>query len=195
MPISIADRSRIAAAVEDLIRAIDSLISEGRSPAIGNRLQQTRTDLLALLSPSGEQAHLTGISDILDSQYSLSEKEALYELWESLRPGLVWLFTLPRTPQLALVKFERILAKLKADSSDADSDQVEAVQIQAIPRARGRKQAYDPQKDQEIAEEWQRARDRGVPKKAFVKDLRPKHSLLELNRLLNRVRKSQSRAD
>ncbi len=79
----------------------------------------------------------------------------------------------------------------QAEGIGAGSDPAEGDHGSATPRARGRKQLYDSHKDREIAEAWQRARDNGVLKKVFIKDLKPKHSLLELNRLLNRVRKSK----
>jgi hypothetical protein len=196
MSISIADRSLIADALADLMRDIDTLIHQGGSKRIGKRLERSRTALLALLAPSGERPNFTRNSDILGSQFSLDEKVTLYQLWGDLRPGQVWCFDLRRTPELVLARFARILAVLrKADSSGADSDQVEAEQIQATPRARGRRRRYDRQRDQAIAEAWRSAHDRGVSKKDFVRDLRPKHTLLQLNRLLNRVRKSQSRAE
>jgi hypothetical protein len=120
MPISIADLSHIADAVADLIRAIESFAREGGSKSIGGRLQQAREAILALLSPSGDQANISRNSDILDSQLSLSEKEKLHELWVNLRPGTFWGSTLPRTPQLALAKLVPVLAVLRRAAADCD---------------------------------------------------------------------------
>jgi hypothetical protein len=79
--------------------------------------------------------------------------------------------------------------------ADAGSNPAEYEQTPAIPRKRGRKQRYDSKKDKKIAEEWQRAHETGVEKKAFVKDSKPKLTTAELDRLLNRVRQRKNRAD
>jgi hypothetical protein len=76
----------------------------------------------------------------------------------------------------------------------AEGEQAEGT-AQRRRNRRGRQRKYDQQKDREIAEAWQRAHDSGVQKKDFVKDLDPKLSCAELNRLLNRVRRHKNGAD
>jgi hypothetical protein len=113
MTISLTARSGIADAVADLIRAVESLRRHGGSKSIGDQLHQIRQTLCARLMPSGESANLTRNADILDSQFSLAEKETLYDLWLSVRWPDLWATTIPRTPELVLAKLERILAGLR----------------------------------------------------------------------------------
>ncbi|GEM_PF-4285807 len=47
---------------------------------------------------------------------------------------------------------------------------------------------HDPDEDARIAQEWERAREAGVPKKQFVKGRRDVRTCKDLNRLLARVR-------
>lgn len=95
----------------------------------------------------------------------------------------------PSVRELAICIAARCQLGERADGAGADHDAADGESAPAILRTRGREQHFDPQKDQEIAEAWQRAHGSGVAKKAFVKDLKPKLSLVEFDNLLARVRK------
>jgi hypothetical protein len=92
----------------------------------------------------------------------------------------------------------------QANESDADRDPTGGKLIPATPRTRGRKRC-DPQKGQEVADAWERARNKGVQKKDFIKDWNEKArkegrldrqlSIRELNCLLSRIRMRRYRAN
>lgn len=95
----------------------------------------------------------------------------------------------PAVRELAIRTAARSPLGERAEGSGAGHDGAEGECASTIPHTRGRKRLFDPQKDQEIAEAWQRAHGSGVEKKVFVKDLKPKLSLVEFDNLLARVRK------
>lgn len=91
-----------------------------------------------------------------------------------------------RHPQL--LDLANLLANAQPSTVGAGSDPAVGKKTEANGK-HGRQRRFDPTKDQEIADAWQRAHDNHVAKKDFVKDRQPRLTLLALNRLLNRVRK------
>jgi hypothetical protein len=59
--------------------------------------------------------------------------------------------------------------------------------------AQARRKRYETRKEQELAEEWERARDAGISKKDFAKD--KGMSVKNLNGILSRVRMRRNRAN
>lgn len=108
--------------------------------------------------------------------YLLYHDHELLEAWPAVR-------------ELAVRVDARSPLGERAEGAGAGHDLAAGERARAIPQTPGRKQLFDPQKDQEIAEAWQRAHESGVQKKDFIKDLKPKLSLVELDKLLARVRK------
>jgi hypothetical protein len=146
MPISIADRPRIAEAVADLIRAIESFAHEGGSVALSERLKQAKE---AILAQPGDQANPARNADILNSQLDLSERVALHKLWMSLKDAKLWAYTIPNTPELALDELKQVLTvlrtagprlpKVDVKQADAAADSDAAAGEQADGRGSHRK--------------------------------------------------------
>jgi hypothetical protein len=80
----------------------------------------------------------------------------------------------------------------QAKGAGTDRDQARAGGAEGAAGKRGRKSRCDPQKDREIADGWQRARDARTPKKDYARDL--KLSLKELRRILDRHARRVRRA-